>query len=239
MSTTYTPNIRLQMPATSDRQWDVALNANAQFLDSLSALGGLAVSTLEVPSTSLSCQISPGTFITSNGTPMTFAGIASLALPASATSLIWLTDSGASSFGSAYPVTTYLPLAQVTTGATNILHVIDARAAYQSIGANTIFVAKAGDTISGTLRVVSPSTGTTVLSIDPVNQLIGFFGVAPVSQAARVVALTDSTGGTTGGTLANVGGSYAQATLNNNFASITATVNTLIAALKRHGLMSS
>ena len=61
----------------------------------------------------------------------------------------------------------------------------------------------------------------------------------PASQAAKVTALTDSTGGTAGTTLANVGTSFSQATLNNNFASLAATVNALVAALKRHGLMSS
>ncbi len=71
------------------------------------------------------------------------------------------------------------------------------------------------------------------------NQLIGFFGTTPSTQAARVTALTDSTGGTAGTTLVNVGTSFSQATLNNNFAALAATANALVAALKRHGLMSS
>jgi hypothetical protein len=227
MATTYTTNVRLQMPAASDRHWDVPLNANAQYLDSLKALGGLAVTTLEAPSASLSCRISAGTFVKSNGTLVTFGGTASLAIPASVTSLIWLTDSGLPGVGSVYPATPYLPLAH------------DARAAYQSIGANTVFVAKAGDTISGPLQVVSPSTGMAVLSIDPVNQLVGFFGVTPATQTAKITAMTDSTGGTAGGTLTNVSSTYTQGILNNNFASLTATVNALVTAFKRHGLMSS
>jgi hypothetical protein len=239
MATTYTTNVRLQMPAASDRHWDVPLNANAQYLDSLKALGGLAVTTLEAPSTSLSCRISAGTFVKSNGTLVTFGGTASLAIPASVTSLIWLTDSGLPGVGSVYPATPYLPLAQITTSATTILQINDARAAYQSIGANTVFVAKAGDTISGPLQVVSPSTGMAVLSIDPVNQLVGFFGVTPATQTAKITAMTDSTGGTAGGTLTNVSSTYTQGILNNNFASLTATVNALVTAFKRHGLMSS
>jgi hypothetical protein len=239
MATTYTTNVRLQMPATSDRHWDVLLNANARYLDSLNALGGLAVTTLETPSASLSCRISAGTFVKSNGMLVTFGGTASLALPVSATSFVWLTDSGLPGVGSVYPTTPYVPLAQVTTVATTILQINDTRAAYQSVVANTVFVAKAGDTISGPLQVVSPSTGTAVLSLDPVNLLIGFFGVTPATQAAKITAMTDSTGGTPGGTLTNVGSTFSQATLNNNFASLTATVNALVAAFKRHGLMSS
>jgi hypothetical protein len=38
-------------------------------------------------------------------------------------------------------------------------------------------------------------------------------------------ALTDSTGGTADGTLADVGATFAQATLNNNFADVAAKVN--------------
>src|SRR5436305_12209392 len=120
-----------------------------------------------------------------------------------------------------------------------IVQVIDARLPYQSVGANTAVVSKAGDTVSGALQVSNPSTGSAALSVDPVNALIGFFGATPATQAARVTALTDSTGGTVGTALANVGPSFSQATLNNNFPSLPATVNALVAALKRHGLMSS
>ena len=238
MATTYTTNVRLQMPATADRQWDVPLNANAVYLDGLAAVGGLAVTTLEMPSASLSCRIAAGTYLKSNGTPGTYAG-GTLTLAASATLFVWLTDAGAASSGAAWPSAPYLPLAQVQTGSSTILQVVDSRAPYQSVGANTAFVSKAGDTVSGALQVSNPSTGTVALSVDPVTALIGFFGATPATQAARVTALTDSTGGTAGTTLANVGTSFSQATLNNNFASLAATVNALVAALKRHGLMSS
>jgi hypothetical protein len=238
MATTYTTNVRLQMPATADRQWDVPLNANAVYLDGLAAVGGLAVTTLEMPSASLSCRIAAGTYLRSNGTPGTYAG-GTLTLAASATSYVWLTDAGVAVSGTAWPSAPYLPLAQVLTGASTINQVVDARVPYQSAGANTTFVSKTGDTVSGVLQVANPSTGTDALSVDPVNHLIGFFGTTPATQAAPLTALTDSTGGTAGTTLANVGTSFSQATLNNNFASLAATVNALVAALKRHGLMSS
>jgi hypothetical protein len=238
MATTYTTNIRLLKPATADRHWDAPLNANADFLDALAAVGGLAVTTQEMPSASLSCQIAAGTYLKSNGTVEAYPG-GSLALAASASSYVWLTDAGVAGSGTAWPAAPYLPLAKVTTGTSTITQVVDARVPYQSVGANAVFVSKAGDTVAGVLQVANPSTGTDVLSVDPVNLLIGFFGTAPATQAAKVTALTDSTGGTAGTTLANVGSSFSQATLNNNFASLAATVNALIAALKRNGLMSS
>jgi hypothetical protein len=238
MATTYTTNVRLQKPATADRHWDVSLNANVDYLDGLAAVGGLAVTTLEIPSASLSCRIAAGTYLKSNGTVGTYAG-GSLTLAASATLYVWLTDAGAAGSGTGWPAAPYLPLAQVETGTSTITQVVDARAPYQSAGANTAFISKAGDTVAGVFQVANPSTGTDVLSIDPVNQLIGFFGTVPTTQAAKVTTLTDSTGGTAGTTLANVGTSFSQATLNNNFASLAATVNALVAALKRHGLMSS
>ncbi len=238
MATTYTTNVRLQKPAAADRLWDVPLNANADYLDGLAAVGGLAVTSLEVPSASLSCRIAAGTYLKSNGTVGTYAG-GSLALAASATLFVWLTDAGVAGSGTAWPSAPYLPLAQVQTGASMITHVVDARIPYQSAGANTAFVSKSGDTVSGTFQVANPSTGTDILSLNPGSGLVGFFGTTPASQAASVAVLTDSTGGTAGTTLANVGTSFSQATLNNNFASLAATVNALVAALKRHGLMSS
>jgi hypothetical protein len=239
MATNYTTNVRLQKPSTADRQWDVPLNANADFLDGLAAVGGLAVSPLEVPSASLSCRVSAGTYLKSDGSVGSFTGASPLALTPSATSFVWLTDAGVPGTGAAFPTTPHLRLAQVRTSLATILQVVDARMAYQSVGANSVFVAKAGDTISGALQVTSPTTGTPILSIDPTNQLIGFFNTAAATQAPRLNPLTDSTGGIVSDVLPNVGTSFSQATLNNNFASLSAKVDALITALKRHGLMSS
>ena len=239
MATTYTTNIRLQKPSTADRRWDLTLNANADYLDGLAAVGGLAVTALETPSVSLNCRISSGAYLTSNGSPGTFAGAASLTLAPSTTTFVWLTASGVAGTGAAFPATPHVRLAQVVTGATSIVQVIDARVAYQSIGASSVFVSKAGDTVSGPLQVVGPTSGIPVLALDPTAQTIGFFGVAGASQAARLNPLTDSTGGAASDAVANVGTAFSQATLNNNFASITAKVDAMIAALKRHGLMSS
>lgn len=52
------------------------------------------------------------------------------------------------------------------------------------------------------------------------------------TTAEALVALTDSSGGTPGNTIADVPASYTEATLANQLASLTAKVNAIIAALK-------
>lgn len=56
--------------------------------------------------------------------------------------------------------------------------------------------------------------------------------VAAKPQIAALVALTDNTGGTASNTLADVPGTYTEATLANQLASLTAKVNAIITALK-------
>jgi hypothetical protein len=65
----------------------------------------------------------------------------------------------------------------------------------------------------------------------------GFYGVnAPAAQPAgaaqaAVTAVTDSTGGTADGTIADVGAAFNQAALNNNFADVAAKINANVALL--------
>lgn len=80
-----------------------------------------------------------------------------------------------------------------------------------------------------TANVVSVSSSTgAALRID--ND-IGFYGTAPVPQAAAIVLLTDSTGGTANNTLAAVSGSGDDATINDNFADLGAKVNAIIGVI--------
>lgn len=69
--------------------------------------------------------------------------------------------------------------------------------------------------------------------------MIGFLGAAAVARpaSANQAALTDSTTGTADGTVADVGASFNQATLNNNFADIIRLVNQLRADLVTLGLI--
>jgi len=72
--------------------------------------------------------------------------------------------------------------------------------------------------------------GTTGIELDGAGK-IGMYGAAMVAQGTDPGALTDSTGGTADGTLADVGASYSQSTLNNNFADLAAKINALRALL--------
>ena len=72
-----------------------------------------------------------------------------------------------------------------------------------------------------------------------VNEKIGFWGKTPVVQplGANQAALTNSTGGTYDGTLADVGAAFDQATLNNNFTDLHTLVNEIRTALVNTGIM--
>jgi hypothetical protein len=60
MATTYTPNVRLQKPAANDRSWDGPVNANADTLDGMNAIGALCVTLAETPSASLNVSVAAG-----------------------------------------------------------------------------------------------------------------------------------------------------------------------------------
>lgn len=74
----------------------------------------------------------------------------------------------------------------------------------------------------------------TMIDISNGNTM-GFFGSAGVTQPTRVGQLTDSTGGTAGATVSNVGPLFSQTTLNNNFASLTAKINAIESRLSAAG----
>ncbi len=61
----------------------------------------------------------------------------------------------------------------------------------------------------------------------------------PLDAAANVAVLTDSTGGSTDGTLEAVSGSGADAAVNNNFAELNTQINSVLTALKNANLMAT
>ena len=239
MATTYTANARLQKPSTSDRNWDVPINANADALDATTAIGALAVTPTETPSATLQVAVSPGQFANSSRLVVNFAGQPALAIAPSTTNCLWLADAGTLVTGTSFPATAHLRLAQVVSGPTSILAVVDQRIQMSILGTGLGFVLKAGDTMGGTLAVANPTSGTPVAVADPVNRLVGFFGAPPASQAPPLNPLTSNSAGVASDTLADVGQAFSQTMLNNNFTSLAAKVDALIAALKRHGLMGS
>jgi hypothetical protein len=239
VSTTYTANAHLQKPATADRNWDVPINANTDFLDGVSAIGRLLVTPAEFPSTTLNVRVTSGPYLKADGTAGVFSGVTSYALTASSVLYLWLTNSGVLTSGGAFPATAHVRLAHVVTGASAVQTVVDERVGPQACGSGLGFVLKSGDTVAGPLSVVSPTSGGTTLAVNPDGPSVGFFGTTPATQATAVAALTDSSTGTASNTIADVGSSFSQAQIDNNFAALTAKVNALIAAMKRHGLMAS
>jgi hypothetical protein len=95
---------------------------------------------------------------------------------------------------------------------------------------DSIEVADAKDIIVGT------STGTKIGT--STSQKLGFFNATPVTQRADIGALTDSTGGTPGTTIQDVGGAFDQDTLNDNFASLAAQINALRTEQRDLGFMA-
>ena len=238
MATSYTSNARLQKPATADRNWDVPVNANADALDAMTAIGSLATTPAEVPSATLSVRIAAGGYARADGTIASYPGAGAVAIPASSTTCLWLTDAGVATTGASFPTTAHVRLAQVVSGPSAIVQVNDQRVQCATRGTGLGFVLKAGDSVGGPFSVVNPGSGAPVFATDPGLRLVGVFGMTPNTQAPALAPLADATTGTASGTGAAAGASYAPGVLNNNFAALTAQVNALTAALKRHGLMS-
>lgn len=134
MATSYTSNLKMGTPANNDPGWDVILDRDRAILDALAPVGWLAVTTAEVPSASLNIQVAPGSIRASTGAVVAYAG-ATVAAPASATTLYWLYDTGTIGSGSAWPTVPYVPLATVVAGASTITSVTDARIAFAAVGA--------------------------------------------------------------------------------------------------------
>ena len=85
--------------------------------------------------------------------------------------------------------------------------------------------------------VFNTTTGTKIGTA--VTQKIGFWNVTPVVQpaGANQAAITDSTGGTAGFTLVDVGAVPTQANINNNFASLNRQVDAIRTALVASGVI--
>lgn len=84
-------------------------------------------------------------------------------------------------------------------------------------------------------------TDTGAVSLLPVSSVsaagAGTVGASlTVVRQAAITALTDSTTGTADNTVADVGAAFNQATLNNNFADLTAKINAILTALDGAGI---
>lgn len=182
MATSYAPNTKLGKPAVADRNWDQALNANADLLDTLAPIGGLCVTSLEVPSASLNVRVAPGRYQKRDGTVGTFAGTASFALGPSQTSVLYLTDAGVLSTSTGYPTTAHVRLATVVTGAATVTRLSDDRVVCSVVGTDALpYLPLAGGVLNdGANLTLGTVTGTQIGT--STTQKLGFWNAPPVAR---------------------------------------------------------
>ena len=166
MTTSYTPNAKLGQPANADRSWDVVVNANATTLDNVNAIGDLAVTTKEVPSTTLNVTVASGVYGKQDGTVATYAGTASQVISSGGTYVLYLdlTSSGALTVAASFPTTAHVRLATIVTGSTTITSITDQR----------VNVTVVGSIVDGTVIALGTSTGLQIGSAS--TQKLGFLG---------------------------------------------------------------
>lgn len=157
MATTFSANLRLEKPSNSDRGWDVPLNATIDQLDAFTPIGALAVTETETPSTTLNVRVTAGTYQQSNGQIATYAGANPVAIAASSTVKLWLSDAGTLMSGSSFPATPHVRLATVTSLTSTISTIVDSRLAGASCGAS---------------RLASTSTVTATYTVLPTDEMI-------------------------------------------------------------------
>jgi hypothetical protein len=144
-----------------------------------------------------------------------------------------LTDGGVlTKSTTGFPASTdIVALATVVAGATTVTSVTDARRPFQSYGSGNLSIVNGGNVVLATTTGTKIGTATT--------QKLSFWNATPIIQpaSANQAVLTDSTTGTASTTISNVGASFSQTTLNNNFASVVRLLNQLRNDLVAAGLI--
>lgn len=75
--------------------------------------------------------MAPGSYAKADGAVAAFAGSPGVSVPASATTLYWLTDAGAVASGASWPTTPHIRLASVTADGSAITAVVDERTPFR------------------------------------------------------------------------------------------------------------
>jgi hypothetical protein len=180
LSTSYTPNTGLGIPAPGDRAWNVPLSADLTLLDGLVALAAGGVQLTEVPSASLNVKIAPAAYLKQNGTIGTYAGVSSTAMTASSTNYLYLDLTAAGVLvvnTSGFPTTAHVRIGVVVAGSGTITSITDARVAYEVLGTF----------LDGTNWTFGTGSGTQIGTA--ANQKLGFFGATPIAQPGATTDL--------------------------------------------------
>lgn len=236
-----TDRLRLQRPAAGTRAWNTILDANAALLDGLNPIGALAVALKESPSASRDVKVAAGAFVKSDGTLVSYAGTSSFTCSASSTCKLYLADDGTlTQSTTSWPAANHVRLATVVTGASMITSLTDERISLHSTSVATFLPLAGGTLVNGADIVCGTTTGTKLGT--GTTQKLAFWNATPIVQPAHAhqAALTNSTGGTTDGTLQSVGAtnsSDVSAAINNNFAELHVLLDAIRTALVNAGLI--
>lgn len=107
-----------------------------------------------------------------------------------------------------------------------------------SIGGDLDVGPGAGTTRGGLFRLMAggttPGGGAVRLSFNDTGW--AWDGVTPIAQPSRVGQLTDSTTGSASSTVSDVGSSFSQSAINNNFASVLNRINGIEAIIHNRGI---
>jgi hypothetical protein len=146
-------NTEIPYPAELEDNWYDEWETFITEMDRMAAIAKLGVFPVERPSTTLFVRVTPGTFISSSGAAIDYAGSASFAVAASSTLRIWLDDAGTLTSGASWPTTPHVRLATVVTGTTSVTTVTDERRppTVNRPGVGLAFVATAPITVSNTV----------------------------------------------------------------------------------------
>jgi hypothetical protein len=200
MSTTRTSRLALGIPGVADRNYNLVIDPNWTRLDKMAALGSLCVIEDEIPT---SVKVSGGTFRTSNGTDVTYAGTTGLALPSAATTKIWLDEAGAIHTGSAYPAGPILKLASVTTDGSSVASIVDDRRYLTTTGGlprdpvRTVTSATVTPTIGDRLIRADATAAAIVVPLPTLTSAEGGtpLEIAKVDASANTVTINNVAGG--------------------------------------------
>lgn len=201
---TYTGRVGFGVPYFMQRNDYLITDPNWTRLDNAAALGSLCVQENERPiSTTASVQVSAGSFSTSNGSIVTYAGTTGLAVTASAVTMVWLDEAGTIHTGSSYPTGPILRLATVTAASAAVTAIVDDRMCVSSTGGQqrraTRSVAATGTLTRADGLILADATSAavaltlgTLTTADAGLEIV----IVKVDASANTVTVATTSGGT-------------------------------------------
>lgn len=195
MANTYTSATKLAKPAVNDTGWSTPVNDNADLIDALAPVGGLAVTTHETPSSSLLIDAAAGSFVvTATGAIVSYAGATSVAVTTAVLNYVYLTPSGTLTVNTTgFPATPHVRLATVLAGASTVTTVTDLRYPLRTAGAAEVLALTGGTMADAAATVVITCGATHGVQFGATGDKVGFLGTTPVVQQTLGAATASGT----------------------------------------------